>query len=75
MVMLIPHLKFFLGLVIETVPLANDLGDDLRLTHFGELMLVLVVLLARELSVNLTHHVLLGLPHLIYTKWRNMTGN
>jgi hypothetical protein len=48
-----------LGNTVEGIPFLDDLGDDLRFSHFGELVLVLVVLLARKLTIHLPHHFLL----------------
>ena len=43
---------FFLG-EGESFPLFDDFGDELRLSHSGELMPVLVVLLSGEFPVEL----------------------
>jgi hypothetical protein len=48
-----------LGSDIEGIPLLDDLRDNLSFPHSGELMLVLVVLLARKFTINLTQQLLL----------------
>jgi hypothetical protein len=45
--------------VIEGIPLLDNLRDYLSFPHCGELMLVLIVLLARKLPINLTQQLLL----------------
>ena len=49
-------MEFFLAIGAEGVPLSDDFGNDFRLSHFGELVLVLVVLLATELPVDLVQY-------------------
>ena len=45
--------QFFLAFLADGIPFLDDFGDDFRLSHFGILVFVLVVLLPGELSVDL----------------------
>ena len=45
--------QFFLAFLADRIPFLDDFGYNFRLSHFGILMFVLVVLLPGELSVYL----------------------
>ncbi len=59
--LLIGLLEVILGRGVESIPLFDDLADDLRLSQLGELGFVLVVLLPGELTVDLTHKLAFSL--------------
>jgi hypothetical protein len=64
LVALIDSLELLLSLRAEGVPLPDYFGYDFGLPHFRVLVLVLVVLLTRELAVDLMHGICLFLlPH------------
>lgn len=50
----IDFLKIIFGGLIEGIPFLDDFADNFTFSEFGELGLVLVVLLSGEFSVNLT---------------------
>lgn len=73
---LVNFLKFLLALKTERIPLPNDLAHNVRLSHFGELVLVLVVLLARKLAIHLVHQIWsFLLSHCINCKAREILEN
>lgn len=62
----IDFLKFLFSLNPKRVPFSNDFWNNLRLSHFGILMLILVVFLTRELTVHFVHRIWFFLfPHLL----------
>lgn len=53
--------KFSFFLEVEALPFFDDFGDEFRLSHSGELVPVLVVLLAGKLSIEFGEVFLLEL--------------